>query len=78
MTGNELLSKRRHDKNQRLLMIHGIYHVKYSVESNLSSGIKAIKENNKALGTRGWNMQHVRILHVILLLKTRSDVSEKY
>ena len=35
MMGVELLSKPSPDKNQRRVMINGIYHVKYSVRNSL-------------------------------------------
>ena len=35
MGGDELLPKRSPDKNQRLFMINGTYHVKYSVRNSL-------------------------------------------
>ena len=35
MMGDELLPKRSPDKNQRLVMINGIYHVNYSVRNSL-------------------------------------------
>ena len=35
MYGDELLPKRSHDKNQRLVMINGIYHIKYSARNSL-------------------------------------------
>ena len=35
MMGDELLPKRSLDKNQRLVMINGVDHVKYSVRNSL-------------------------------------------
>ena len=37
MMRDELLPNRSPDKNQRLVMINGIYHVKYSVRNSLLS-----------------------------------------
>ena len=37
MMGDGLLSKRSPDKNQRLAMINGIYHVKHSVRNSLDN-----------------------------------------
>ena len=35
MMGDKLLLKRNPDKNQRLVMINGIYHVKYSARNSV-------------------------------------------
>ena len=48
--GDELLSKRSPDKYQRLVMINGIYHVKYNVPNSFDKHKHFQYKHNKRDG----------------------------